>query len=961
MSRTAARLLPLVVSLLVLVVHGPAQEELDWGVGEANLVAGKYREAESEYRAELTRNPGSAADRYGLALTLFETGRYDEARSLLEGLVRDRPKIVAYRLKRAELDFVRGNHAAAEAVWREVLEGQPEHFEANARLGRLEAWRGRPDRAEKFFRVPERAASRRVVNDPEELLYLGWCYWGLGRLVDASQVFREALQDEEHGDIELYPAYESLISLYLENHYIFRDRPPYQPVRDEAFRNNPHHPGIHLVMADVYIQRMETPLARAQLDKALAANPNLVHGLCLKAYFAIDRMDFEGARKVLEQARKINPVDKETAAYFASLHYIVGDNDSAEKEWKRVLSVDPSYGTAFYILAELLGDLRRYEEAYRFARRAVKTDPKLWKAWDSLGRFALHTSREKEAIEALEHARDGDPFGDKHPYRHNLLELYSHMDEFLVHEWGPFRLRIHSEDNPVMKGYLKRALDEAYRELSRKYGFTPKGPIRVEVFSKPKDFSVRTVAVPGIRGLLGACFGQVITLNSPSALPAGSYVWMATLWHEFAHVVTLQMSEYRVSRWLTEGLSVYEEKCRNPAWEDVQDEELYNALVNGTVAPVRELDGLFRSRRIGFAYLQSLHLVEFIIARYGGFDRLPAMLRSYAKGKGTEAVLRDVLGLDAKQFDRAFLAYLKERFAERRIQREYTREAYQDARATLELDPNDLNALRAVAWFHFQQGPAKTVDCEAALGRLLARAPNDPSGLALRGALALRKHRLAKARIYLEKARQEGWDEFYLRLHLARLSAADGKTEDTISHLQAAKRLFPRFVGPGNPYLELARIYRKKGEPEKARREIEAFVGLDAKAVDHRVSLAEYYLEHGNGARAVDYLREATQVSPFSIRIHHLLARSLASERQFQAALEEVDLAIILAEDRDPAKRPKNSGLPELKLERARILRKMGRLAKARAEAEAALRDHPDHAGLKAFLIELKETDAKGK
>jgi len=954
MNRTTASVLLLVVCFAAFNASGPAQEEIDWGEGEANLVSGKYREAESEYRAELKRNPGSAADRYGLALTLFETGRYDEARSLLDGLVHDHPDVLAYRLKRAELDFGRGNLDAAEAAWRAILKARPEHSEASARMGRLEAWRGRPDRAEKFFRVPERAATRRVVTDPEELLYLGWCYWGLGRLVDASEVFREALQDEEHGDTELYPAYVSLIGLYLENHYVYGDQPPYQPVREEAFRNNPNHPGIHLVLADVYRERMEPGRARQALEKALAVNPDLVHGLCLKADFAIDRMDFEEARKLLDRARKVNPVDKETTAYLASLNYIVGDTDAAEKEWKRVLAIDPAYGTGFYILAELLGNLRRYEEAYTFARRAVKTDPKLWKGWDSLGRFALHTSREKEAIEALQHARDGDPYGDKHPYRHNLLELYGHMDEFLVHEWGPFRLRIHSADNPVMKGYLKRALDEAYRELSRKYGFTPKGPIRVEVFNKQSDFSVRTVAVPGIRGLLGACFGQVITLNSPSALPAGSYVWMATLWHEFAHVITLQMSHYRVSRWLTEGLSVYEEKCRNPAWEDVQDEELYNALVNGTVAPVRELDGLFRSPRIGFAYLQSLHLVEFIVAKLGGFDRIPALLRSYAKGRSTSQALSEVLGLDAERFDRAFLAYLKERFADRRIQRHYTREAYEDARATLDLDPANLEALRAVAWFHYQQGPDKIVDCEAALGRLLARAPNDPSALALRGALMLRKRKLEKARGYLEKARSEGWDEFYLRLHLARLSGADGKTDEAIAHLEAAKTLFPRFVGPGNPYLELARIYRKKGDPEKARGEIEAFVRLEAKDVDHRVRLAEHYLEHGDADRAVGYLREANQVTPFGIRIHHLLARGLAAQREFDAALEEVDLAIILAEERGAGKPPENSGLPDLKLERARILRKMGRLAKAKAEAEAALRDHPDHAGLKAFLKEAE-------
>ena len=44
----------------------------------------------------------------------------------------------------------------------------------------------------------------------------------------------------------------------------------------------------------------------------------------------------------------------------------------------------------------------------------------------------------------------------------------------------------------------------------------------------------------------------------------GKFQWEATLWHELAHVITLQMSNQRVPRWLTEGISVYEEK-RAPA------------------------------------------------------------------------------------------------------------------------------------------------------------------------------------------------------------------------------------------------------------------------------------------------------------------------------------------------------------------------------------------------------------
>ena len=37
-------------------------------------------------------------------------------------------------------------------------------------------------------------------------------------------------------------------------------------------------------------------------------------------------------------------------------------------------------------------------------------------------------------------------------------------------------------------------------------------------------------------GALGACFGRVVTLDSPRARPPGTFQWEATLWHELAHV-----------------------------------------------------------------------------------------------------------------------------------------------------------------------------------------------------------------------------------------------------------------------------------------------------------------------------------------------------------------------------------------------------------------------------------------
>ena len=117
-----------------------------------------------------------------------------------------------------------------------------------------------------------------------------------------------------------------------------------------------------------------------------------------------------------------------------------------------------------------------------------------------------------------------------------------------------------------MREYAIPLAHDALKTLSAKYQFTPKGPILIEMFPNHDDFAVRTLGLPGMIGALGACFGRVVTMDSPKARDPGTFSWQATLWHELAHVITLQMSNQRVPRWLTEGISVYEEGKARPEW-----------------------------------------------------------------------------------------------------------------------------------------------------------------------------------------------------------------------------------------------------------------------------------------------------------------------------------------------------------------------------------------------------------
>ena len=61
--------------------------------------------------------------------------------------------------------------------------------------------------------------------------------------------------------------------------------------------------------------------------------------------------------------------------------------------------------------------------------------------------------------------------------------------------------------------------------------FTPTVHVLVEIFPQHDDFAVRNLGLPGMIGALGACFGRVVTLDSPHARPPGTFSWEATLWH----------------------------------------------------------------------------------------------------------------------------------------------------------------------------------------------------------------------------------------------------------------------------------------------------------------------------------------------------------------------------------------------------------------------------------------------
>jgi tetratricopeptide (TPR) repeat protein len=183
------------------------------------------------------------------------------------------------------------------------------------------------------------------------------------------------------------------------------------------------------------------------------------------------------------------------------------------------------------------------------------------------------------------------------------------------------------------------------------------------MFPDHADFAVRTLGLPGI-GALGVCFGKLVAMDSPSARPPDTFNWGSTLWHEFMHVITLQITDHKIPRWFSEGLSVFEERKAFPGWGDDLKLEYLEAIKSEKLLPIAEINNGFTRpkfpEQILVSYYQASIVCDYIEEKYG-FPAIQKMLALYKEGRNTEAVFKEALSISLAEFDDAFLKWVDDR------------------------------------------------------------------------------------------------------------------------------------------------------------------------------------------------------------------------------------------------------------------------------------------------------------
>jgi hypothetical protein len=133
------------------------------------------------------------------------------------------------------------------------------------------------------------------------------------------------------------------------------------------------------------------------------------------------------------------------------------------------------------------------------------------------------------------------------------------------------------------------------------------------------------------------------------------------------HVITLQMTGNRMPRWLSEGISVYEEREGRPYWGRSQGLDLVRAAEQDKLLHVADLNSGFSGARnnadLGFAYFQAYLVVDYIADEYG-FAKLVELVDQYGLIKEDDERFDVVFDLSLDQFDDGFRNWIDRRVAE---------------------------------------------------------------------------------------------------------------------------------------------------------------------------------------------------------------------------------------------------------------------------------------------------------
>ncbi|MCB1648813.1 MAG: tetratricopeptide repeat protein [Pseudomonadales bacterium] len=770
----------------------------------------------------------------GMSRAYALTGQYEQGIALLEEAISDYAASAALSTQLAELLRMTGQSARALSILQDVVAGNTTPpVRSLVQYGSLLQFVGRREEAIGPLSAAISRYDSGLVFDSGDIAMVALASWLLDRFHDANSLFSEATRI----DPQNMEAQALWGDLFMEKFNVPDAEQSYNAALDVNRRYGP-----------ALIGQARISGGERSLNYALNVNPRDVRALETMAELLVLNDRQEEAQQYLDQALEINPEALKALSLKAAQAALKEDFASFARIEAQLNAFSPDNPLFYGEIADAFGNNYRFTEAVGYARQAIAADPAYWQGHTLLGTNLIRLGEEEAGRAALELAFDNDPFNVQ---TSNMLKVFDTLDEYATLRTEHFEVRMSQDDAVVLWPYMAPLIEENWATLTAKYGFEPEGPILIEVFERTEDFAVRSVGLPDIGPLVGICFGKVVTLISPGTLDAN---WQEILWHELVHVFTLQLTQNRMPRWLSEGISVWEEHEARPEWGRRQGIELVRAAQAEKLLPVSSLNegftGANSNEDLGFAYFQSYLVVDFI-AREHGFDKLLELIKQYALIKEESEMFSTVFGKPIEEFDADF-----QRWIERRVEEINVYVHSEDS-------PDEGEA----------HGHGQRENSSAVLAELYNNA-------------SLKQHMMQRV--------QDQPRDFQAHLQLGIVLFKEENFADAKVHLEIAHELLPDYSGYPSPPLVLSQIYERMGDEEARFAQLKIMMENHQHDYDSAVVLARRALEQGNNEEARYYVERAISVSPYRLGVHQVGAELAGLIHDTGMAVREYEVLVNL-------------------------------------------------------------------
>lgn len=829
----------------VAQVESPNLSESPLFRGEQLLLNGSYAAASDIFQMAdgLDRRDGIV----GASRAFAMMGNYQEAMKVCEDAIADggyaENPLISTQL--AEVKRLTGKSGEALEILKLVVD---DSFEAPVRTlvqyGSLLQFVGQKAQAFEYFEQAIDRYNDGLVFSSEDVAMVALASWLTDNFHDANSLFSEATRANPN-NLEAHVLWGDL---FLEKYNATDAERSYQAALDINSRYTPALVGIAQVVGD-----------ERALERSLTINPNSIPALETYGQLLLINSREEEAMDYFDRVLAMNPESLKTLSILAAKAALEQRDADFQRYKAQVDAFSPNNPKFLGDVADTFGNNYLFTEAVSFARAAIEADPQYWQGYTLLGSNLIRLGEEEEGKANLEIGYDNDPFN---VLTSNMLKVFDTLETYETLESENFKVHMSQRDAKILWPYLEPLLEEAWDTLTAKYGFEPEGPILIEVFEKTEDFAVRSVGLPDIGPLVGICFGKVITLISPDTLSAN---WQEIVWHEFAHVVTLQMTGNRMPRWLSEGMSVWEEKEGRSYWGRSQGLDLVRAAEQDKLLHFKDLNAGFSgaqsSADLGFAYFQSYLVVDYIASEYG-FEKLVELVSQYGLVKEDSERFDEVFAMSVDQFDAGFRGWIERRVSEINV------------------------------FVHKEDTPDE----------------GDGHGHGVRensSAILAELYNNVSLKQHMSNRVQENVRDFQAHLQLGIVLFKEENFTEAKASLEFAYNLLPSYTGYPSPALVLSQIYEQEGNEQSQHEWLEILLQNLQHDFGSAMILAEAALENSDFERTNYYLDRALQVDPYRNDVHELKARFAKEIGDSALAVTEYEVLMSL-EVNDPVEAQTN-------------------------------------------------------